>query len=72
MSRKRQPQYDYICRTCGCICNASGTKHTGGGPGMKSCGRTPVPILRSEFQESVRADLAGLRERPRYHPEGGE
>jgi hypothetical protein len=53
MARKRSPEHDYICQRCGCACDEYGTKHLGGGQGMRACRRTPDPILRSEHEREA-------------------
>jgi hypothetical protein len=50
MGRKRQPHNDWICMRCGCPCDQAGTKHLGGGQGMRSCKKSPVPVLRSVLE----------------------
>jgi hypothetical protein len=57
MGRKRAPQHDWICIRCGCPCEADGSRHLGGGQGMRSCKKSPRPMLRAEFEEMIRADL---------------
>lgn len=60
--RRRPPEYDYICRRCGCACN--GRRHLGGGStAMRACGKPPDPVLRSVFKAEVREDVAAIRER---------
>lgn len=53
MARKRAPEHDYICRRCGCPCDEGGTKHLGGGQGMRACKRPPDPVLRSEYDADI-------------------
>jgi formylmethanofuran dehydrogenase subunit B len=55
MARKRSPEQDYICQRCGCACDRYGTRHEGGGQGMKACNKTPNPILRSVHEAEVKA-----------------
>jgi len=61
MARKRQPHWDYICMLCGCPCDEFGTKHEGGGQNMKACGKPPRPILRTEWEAMIAADVAAMR-----------
>jgi hypothetical protein len=61
MARKRSPEHDYICQRCGCPCDAGGTKHLGGGQGMRACRFAPDPILRSEHEREAAAVVRGLR-----------
>jgi len=61
MSRNRAPEHDYICRRCGCACEEDGTRHLGGGPGMKACRWAPDPVLRAAYEAEIAADIAGLR-----------
>ena len=63
MARKRAPEHDYICMRCGCPCEADGSKHVGGGQGMKACGKPPVPILRGQLEAEARAVAAYIRGR---------
>lgn len=64
MSRRRPPEHDYICRRCGCACNAAGTRHLGGGSrDMRACDRAPEPLLRSDFEAQIRADVAAVIDR---------
>lgn len=53
----------YVCRRCGCACDAAGSRHRGGGPGMKACGKTPDPVLRSELASEAAAVVAAARAR---------
>jgi hypothetical protein len=67
MARKRSPQYDFICIRCGCPCDEAGTRHFGGGQGMRACGKPPNPMLRSEYEADIRATLESVfldRRRP--------
>jgi len=61
MARKRAPEHDYICLRCGCPCDIGGTKHMGGGRGMKACRSAPVSILRSMYEAEVREAVRGTR-----------
>lgn len=61
MARKRSPEHDYICIRCGCPCDAAGTRHLGGGQGMRACKKPPHPMLRSQFEAEAAAVMAGLR-----------
>ena len=61
MARKRSPEHDFICQRCGCACDESGTRHLGGGPGMRACRFPPDPILRAQFERETAAAVAGLR-----------
>lgn len=61
MARKRAPEHDYICIRCGCPCDPGGTKHIGGGQGMRACKQKPHAMLRSEWEAEVEAVVAGLR-----------
>jgi hypothetical protein len=61
MARKRSPENDYLCIRCGCPCDAAGTKHLGGGQGMKACGKKPHARLRSEWDAEMEADADAIR-----------
>jgi len=61
MARKRSPEHDFICRRCGCPCDAAGRKHIGGGQGMKACGSRPDVILRSDYEAQIAADMQYIR-----------
>jgi hypothetical protein len=63
MARKRSPEHDYICIRCGCPCDAGGTRHLGGGRGMRACKNTPHVMLRSEYDAMIAADMAAFRAR---------
>lgn len=64
MTRRRPPQYDYICQRCGCACDAGGTRHLGGGSrGMCACGKPPDVVLRSDFDRDVGEVVDMLRSR---------
>lgn len=54
---------DWICLRCGCQCAPDGSKHTAGGPGMKSCGKDPVPVRRTEFEAEAEGIAAAVRAR---------
>lgn len=60
MARKRQPHNDWICLRCGCPCDQAGSRHLGGGQGMRSCKKSPVPMLRSALEAETQEILAGL------------
>lgn len=60
MARRRTAEHDWICRRCLCICDPAGTRHEGGGPGMKACGLPPLPVLRSEHSSEIAAEVRGL------------
>jgi hypothetical protein len=64
MARKRSPEHDFICQRCGCACDEAGTRHLGGGQGMRACKKPPMPKLRSEVEAEARAIVSELR-RPR-------
>lgn len=67
MARMRAPEDDYICQTCQCACDRWGIKHLGGGSkNFTCCGKTPLPILRSEWEAMIKSDVAGLKDRPLY------
>lgn len=64
MTRRRAPKYDYICRRCLCACRADGSRHLGGGSAnFTACGQNPIPVLRSDWEASIKADVASLRDR---------
>lgn len=64
MTRRRSPEYDYICRRCGCACDSIGHRHLGGGNAtMRACRRGPDPVLRREFEREICDDVAALRDR---------
>lgn len=65
MARKRSPDHDWICRRCGCPCDMDGTRHVGGGQGMKACRWDPDPVLRSVFEAEIAADMAAIVNRLR-------
>lgn len=67
MARKRAPEHDYICQRCGCACEADGSRHLGGGQGMRACKFPPDPILRSEAEAEAGAIVAALRARRERH-----
>jgi hypothetical protein len=61
MARKRSPEHDYICQRCGCACDEQGTRHLGGGQGMRACRFPPNPILRSEHEREAAELVRSLR-----------
>lgn len=62
MGRKRAPEDDYICMRCQCACDQAGTKHVGGGDANHtSCGKTPNPVLRADWDAMMSADLVAVR-----------
>lgn len=67
MARKRSPEYDYICTRCGCPAEGDGSRHLGGGRGMRACKKQagqPLPVqLRREFEAEAAAVVAQLRGR---------
>lgn len=64
MTRRRPPENDFICRRCGCACDAPGTRHLGGGSrDMRACGQPPEPVLRSELKAQTRAEVAAVFDR---------
>lgn len=54
---------DFVCRRCGCACDAAGIRHRGGGPGMRACGKPPHPVLRSELAHEASSIAAAARAR---------
>lgn len=63
MARKRAPERDWICLRCGCPCEEDGSRHLGGGRGMRACSRAPRPVLRSALEAEAAAVVASLRAR---------
>lgn len=61
MGRKRSPENDYICQRCGCPCDHDGSRHLGGGKGMRACRKQPNPILRAVHEAEAAAIVADLR-----------
>jgi hypothetical protein len=73
MARKRAPEDDYICQVCQCACDRFGKKHLGGGDAYhRACGKPPVPILRTEWNAMIKAEVSGLHHRPVWHDPGEE
>lgn len=66
MARKRAPEWDFICLRCGCPCDEFGTRHEGGGQGMKACGYPPNPILRSAWEAEAAEIVAAIRSHKPY------
>ena len=71
MARKRSPEHDWICRRCECPCDPPGPepKHIGGGQGMRACGKTASPVLRSEFEAEMDEWAAHAIAAIRWHRE---
>lgn len=62
MGRKRSPEHDYICRLCQCPCDSHGGRHLGGGDAdHTACGKPADPVLRSEWDAMMAADLAAVK-----------
>lgn len=56
-------EWQWVCRRCGCACSPDGSRHTGGGPGMRACRQQPDPIRRVEMKAEARAAIAAVRDR---------
>ncbi len=64
MARKRPPECDYICARCLCPCRADGSRHVGGGSAdFTACGQDPLPVLRSDWEAAIKADVSALHNR---------
>lgn len=66
MGRKRAPEHDWVCRGCRCPCEPPGVppaRHVGGGQGMKACAGPALPVLRSDLDAELAAEMGLLRER---------
>jgi hypothetical protein len=72
MARKRGPEQDYICQRCGCACDRYGTKHEGGGQGMKACDKAPDPILRSAYEAEAKAVVESVLDRMSWRKRRGQ